>query len=330
MEDSFEKSKSPTFRQFAKGYAQTRLAQFSTAREAVVWAFQGADNMVSAILEEKQVSFNKKNHKDKWAKFALACPEFLQRVPADQIDQCRRMWEDARYRDKDVSGFDAGQVVAVANRVFEFGLRLLAQCWAVSAEELREHVQAASESELAVVNVKEIDDYHRAREANIEQNGTRWGLAQYAVLLADPATYTHFSLQTDEPEVQRLIETTPDVAEKIAEAYKAFVEAITGIAFGRIPWEAVETLMKEKASEEEKRELLERVADAFEFNVLVRFSFLGYNFLENVEQVGEVVKALKEGRVEFKNPKVVRESSPRIVRYDTKMQKGSDSRTEGK
>jgi hypothetical protein len=62
--NEFYRSDSPTFKQFAKGSAQVQLAGLSTAREAVIWAFQGADNMVSAMLADKQEHFNKKNHKD--------------------------------------------------------------------------------------------------------------------------------------------------------------------------------------------------------------------------------------------------------------------------
>lgn len=313
---------SPAFKQFTKGYSQTLLARLSTAREAVVWAWQGADNLVSALLEVRGVSFNKKSHKDKWEKFVSAYPEFLRRAPPDQIERCRKMWEDARYRDREISAEDAGQVTSLATEVFEFGIRVLEQLWGISARKLRQGASDASERELAVVAVKEVEDYLRACEANAEQEAIRWGFAPYTTMLGDPATYTHFWIQTDEPDVKRLIETETDIAERITEACKSFVEAVTKIALKRLSHEAFQMLAaEEKLSEEQAFKLLKSLANALEFNLLLRSSFLGYNFLENVEHVRDVVKAIREGRLEFINPEVVREASPRIVEYEARIQK---------
>jgi len=321
-----DKFSSPAFKQFAKGYSQTLLARLSTAREAVVWAWQGADNIVSALLEVRGVSFNKKNHKDKWDKFVLgsdpAYPEFLQRAPRERIEECRKMWEDARYRDREISAEDAGQVTLLATEVFKFGIRVLERLWDISARKLRQGASDASERELAVVAVKEVEDYLRARGANAEQDAIRWGFAPYITTLGDPATYTHFSIQTDEPDVKRLIETETDIGERIAEACKSFVEAVTKIALKRLNHEGFQTLAeKEKLSEEQSFKLLKSLANALEFNLLLRSSFLGYNFLENVEHVKDVVKAIREGKLEFINPEVVREASPRIVEYEARIQK---------
>lgn len=321
MEGSNQLSSS-AFKQIAKGYAQMRLAHLSTAREAVVWGFQGADNIVSGLLEVSSVPFNKKSHRDKWEKFTSNYPGFLQRVPGDQIDLCRRIWEDARYSDRQISAGDTAQVLALADKVFEFGLERFGQATGISKQDLEQAVDAAIEAELAVIKVKEIEDYLQAREANAEQDAVRWGFARYSIILGDPATYTHFSLQADEPEVQRLIETEADIARKIADAYKSFVEAVTKIALKRVRQETLQMLGDEKKiSREQGYELLKSLASALEFNLVLRFSFLGYNFLENVEQVAEVVRALKEGRVELVNPRVVQESSPRIVQYKTRIRK---------
>jgi len=312
----------PIVKQFLKGYAQIELARFSTAREAVFWAFQGADNMVAALLDCKTVGFNKKSHKDKWQKFMSAHPVFQQRVSADRIEQCRKLWEEARYRDNPISADDAGQVLEVAHQVFKYGLEVLAPFSGVSIEDLKKAVYDAAKTELAMVESKAIDDYLKAREANTEQDASRLGLHQYALMLGDPATYTHYSLHSDQPGVQELIQANTEVAKDIAEGYAAFIRAVTKIALNRVSEETWRlATSKDKVSGEQASEFLKRLADAFDFNLLLRFSFIGYNFIENVEQVREVIKSLEEGRIELTNPRLVQESSPRIVQYNVRIQK---------
>jgi len=312
----------PIVKQFSKGYAQTELTRFSTAREAVFWAFQGADNMVTALLDCKSVSFNKKSHKDKWQKFISAHPVFQQRVSADRIEQCRRLWEEARYRDNPISADDAGQVLELAHQVFKYGLEVLAPFLGVSTKDLKEVVYDAAETEWTMVEPKAIDDYLKAREANIEQDASRLGLHQGVLMLGDPATYTHYSLYSDQPEVQKLIQADPEVGRDIAEGYAAFVRAVTKISLNRVSEETLRLVASgNKISGEQASELLKRLADVFDFNLLLRFSFIGYNFIENVEQVREVIKSLKEGRIELANPRLIQESSPRIVTYDVRIKK---------
>jgi hypothetical protein len=117
-----EQLTSEVFAQLTKGHAQMRLAKLGTAREAVVWAFQGADNIIAAVLSEVHTEFNKKNHKDKWDKFFDLFPEFEPHVTRDQVEECRRKWESARYRGARITSQDAGLVVATAHAVFEFCL----------------------------------------------------------------------------------------------------------------------------------------------------------------------------------------------------------------
>lgn len=213
-------------------------------------------------------------------------------------------------------------MLEVAHQVFEYGLEVLAPFSGVSIEDLKEAIYDAAKTELAMVESKAIDDYLKAREANAEQDASRLGLHQYALMLGDPATYTHYSLHSDQPEVQELIQADTEVAKDIAEGYAAFIRAVTKIALNRVSEETWRlSASKDKVSGEQASEFLKRLADAFDFNLLLRFSFIGYNFLENVEQVREVIKSLEEGRMELVNPRLVQESSPRIVQYNVRIKK---------
>jgi hypothetical protein len=134
------------------------------------------------------------------------------------------------------------------------------------------------------------------------------------------ATFTHSSLQIDDIEVRNLIEADPEIRNKIASAYRVFVEAVADIVSKRTNWEALKEAIDGVVSEERKTELLQELAEPFDFNVSLRFSFLGYNFSENVQSVADIFKAVREGKIKLSNPRVIRESSPKITAYDSEIE----------
>lgn len=278
--------------------------------------------MISGLLIDKDAKHGKlKGHKDKIDHFLREFPDAVSYdITEENLVLGKKLWEESRYHLREIVPDEVGYVSSQNNRIYEFGREYFKTKQNLSRWQIDEKLETVIHSELKGVDIESVGKYLRNRELNLDYEASVSHIPQPFLMVQDVAAYSHLLVQTDHSEVAKFLTSCQELDSEIVKIYDSFIRILEKIVEYRLKSRLGEDYISElrSLSDEEKIRIL---IESMDHNLLVGLSFLGYSVEENITNIKAIYQALQEGRVGYEEPKVTRESNPRITEYKAKIVK---------
>jgi hypothetical protein len=268
---------------FAKGQTQIDYALQGVPEQAVAWAYQGIDNIISAALLAKGVAPGT-NHQRKVRLFLRHFPDVGKVVKraAELKDYCVA-WNEVRYRERVADSKLRREILDVALDIQAFcGTRLPKLCGLEAdqfdlileglSEEAREMKQCLPELPHRWLQ-RQMDD--------LEAEAERRGQPRLAVKMGAVLNDLFFNVSADRSWVREAIEESQDLGHLLVDVCRAFYALVSKL----VQSEAAKTGSSGQMSQDELQPL-------YDFNLVCTLSYRALQFQEwlQSDEFGEHIK----------------------------------------
>lgn len=270
----------------AKGQlAQARLCYRGLPTQALLWAYQAADNsMHAALLADGKKP--KRNHQKKLAAFIGAFPKHAEL--REDLDRLCAMWMDVRYERTLVSRETAHGAADLAYDVFNACCDIVATCSGIEVSNLRDQIQSTEQAlrvplvaDLGEEFAERIEQYCLGQESRMET----MGLGGPASQLAHGGRDIWLDVAVDQDWARETVEADPHIAGQLATLYTTFHKIQTIVLAHRLG-----ELFEEDPNLLNNPELYLSAAD---FNLTCVISYSGLAGLNEMRRLISVSRGIK-------------------------------------
>lgn len=258
----------------AFSYSATARAAGS-ARHAVADGYLAVDNALSALLLDRGQKLPRV-HGMKIDQAFGCCGQVFQDAGAtrEEIDSFFQAWQDVRYTATAQEPRQAVLYVRLTERVVRAVVADLARRSGQAIDELESEVYERAFGGARSLIEGEVNVIHDMLQQELEDHGDRYG-AKLGKKLANPSNFADVLILASDSVSQSIVTGDEEVARKVAELYRAFVDLVTHIQGARFIG-GVE------------------MAEAMNFLLSVRFSYSGQSFEEMAEDWKALMRRIKE------------------------------------